>query len=229
MKKCKKNITKKRHFKNKRKRIHRKTIKIFDGGLSLKNVAAAGLLSGVATTQALRPNTNGLTHFQPSNSLFLNNHITPSSTPNSYGLPINSQYISNSSGLPPEQPPRYKKWVSFDEPERHVTPTYEEDNFNEIVNKLKQGRAEDYGVAKIKEYSGRQADKIFGESDIKSSDEVMDDFITNNNSLQEENFPTNPDKIFNKSVPEIIRNIKKNSKGGKSLKKGNKNNRTRKR
>lgn len=226
MKKFKKNITKKRIFKNKRRRIHRKTIKNFDGGLSLKKVATAGLLSGLSTTQALRPNRNGLTHFQhtqPSNSLFLKNNIIPSSTPNSYELPVKSQYIVNSSGLPPEQPPTYKKWVSFDEPERHITPTYEEDTFKEIVNKYKQGRAEDYGVSKIKEYTGRQADKIFGESDIKSPDEVMNDFITNN-SPQEGKLAPNPDKIFDKSVPEIIRNIKtKSSKGGKSLKKSSKN------
>jgi len=199
MKKFKKNITKKRKLKNKRNRIHRKTIKNFDGGLNAKNAAALGLglLSG---SQALvSPNSRGLplqNNMQHSNSL-LNNHSIPFSRHNSYGLEINPYYRGNSSGLPPEQPPTYSKWISFDEPERHIIPRDQQDNFKEIVNKFKQGRAEDYGVAKIKEYSGQEADKIFGKSGIKSSSEFMDDFVTK--PLEQ-----------GMSVKEITKNIRNN-------------------
>jgi len=199
MKKFKKNITKKRKLKSKKKRIHRKTIKKFDGGLNAKNAAALGLglLSG---SQALvSPNSRGLplqNNMQHSNSL-LNNHSIPFSRHNSYGLEINPYYRGNSSGLPPEQPPTYNKWISFDEHERHVTPTDQQDNFKEIVNKFKQGRVEDYSVAKIKEYTGQEADNIFGKSDIISSSELMDDFVTNPPEQR-------------KSVKEITKNIRNN-------------------
>jgi hypothetical protein len=66
MKKFKKNITKKKKLKNKRNRIHRKTIKNYDGGFSVPHVAALGLglFSG---SKALTPNSRGLKPFQPSN------------------------------------------------------------------------------------------------------------------------------------------------------------------
>jgi hypothetical protein len=91
----------------------------------------------------------------------------------------NQSGLLNSSRLPPK-PPLNTKFIELSDPEKPISIEDEEFTQKVIIDKIKQGAAEDYFVAKIKNIIKTKADEIFGISfnDDTQFDEAYDKAIS---------------------------------------------------
>lgn len=151
MNKFRKHITKKRKLLNKKKRVHRRTVKKIKGGIDLYKTLV-GLLILANGTQAFQNKPNISRGLQTSS--YGSNSITPS-----------IQTTSNSGRLPPRGPTALHLKIddSSSDPKQLTEQQLNEIAEKNIGNKIKQGALEDYVTAKTKAVLGKRVETLFAQ------------------------------------------------------------------
>jgi hypothetical protein len=152
MNKFRKHITKKRKLLNKRKRIHRRTVKKTKGGFDLYK-SLIGLLIVANATQAFQNKPNISRGLQTSS---YSTNITPRLD--------TSTNRGRKPPRPPHKPPlRYKSDDYAEEPPLPTDEELEKIAEENIGNKIKQDAVETYVTAKTKELLGEGANTLFAQ------------------------------------------------------------------
>jgi len=151
MNKFRKHITKRRKLLNKKKRIHRRTVKKIKGGIDLYKTLVGLLIlaNGTEAFQNKPPISRGL-----QTSSYGSNSITP-----------NIRTSSNRDRLPPRGPTMLHLKIddSSGDPKQLTEQQLDEIAEKNIGNKIKQGALEDYVTAKTKDVLGKGVDMLFAE------------------------------------------------------------------